>query len=62
VDKLIELALKSSDHNVRVIAHHVVTSREVWGELTAIEAQAEQLLTTETSEINPGGDYNYDAP
>lgn len=62
LDELIRCALASTDVRVRVIAQHVVVSRDVWGEISSIEAQAEEILTEQQPDESPRSEFAYDTP
>lgn len=47
---------------VRIIAHHVVVSRDVWGEIAGISRQAEALIADEVPADGLRSEYEYDAP
>ena len=62
IEGLIKSGLESTDPRVRIMAQHVLTSRAVWGELAAIEAQAEAILSENKPSEGMRSEFEYDAP
>ena len=62
INGLIKAGLESTDPRVRIVAQHIVTSRAVWGEIAAIETQAEEVLTESVPSEGTRSEFEYDTP
>jgi len=62
MDQLVKAGLESTDARVRILAQHVVVSRDVWGEISSIDSQAEEILTENQPDESPRSEYEYDSP